>query len=88
MSDNSQLVADALLKTDPELYKAIDGGSSWKDGIKTRGARVAKYRRYERGDHDANLSTQMKAMLRIKSDAAKMNEMNDNYCRIVIDKMA
>ncbi len=88
MADNSNLIADALKKTDPELYAAIDGGNAWRDGVNTRGARVAKYRRYERGDHDANLTTQMRKMLRLKTDSADLEEFNDNYCKIIIDKMA
>ncbi len=88
MSDNSKLIASALLKTDPGLYASIDGGDSWPAGIKKRGARVDKYRRYERGDHDANLTKQMRKMLRLKVDDAGTREFNDNYCKIVVDKMA
>jgi len=86
MSDNSGLVSDALRRTDPDLYAAIDGGNSWQDGVKTRGARVKKYRRYERGDHDANLTAQMKKMLRLSSGDDDLEEFNDNYCRIIVAK--
>ena len=88
-SDNSNLIVAALRKTDPDLAMSIDAENSWKDGIMTRGARVAKYRRYERGNHDADLTTQMRKMLRLESgDGANLKEFNDNYMRIVVDKMA
>ncbi len=66
--DNSALVADALEKTDPELAKSVDAQNSWKDAIIIRGARVAKYRRYERGNHAANLTSQMRKILRLEGD--------------------
>ncbi len=88
MTDNSNLIVDALLKTDPQLAMDIDAENSWKTAIITRGARVAKYRRYERGNHDANLTDQMQAMLRLRDDDAELKEFNDNYMRIVVDKMA
>lgn len=87
-SDNSALIVDALEETNPVLAQSIDALNSWKTAIRTRGARVAKYRRYERGNHDANLTDQMKAMLRLAEDNAELNEFNDNYMRIVVDKMA
>jgi hypothetical protein len=86
--DNSQLVADALLQTNPELYRQIDGGNSWREAISQRGARVRLYRKYERGDHRANITDQMRAMLRLTKDDSQLNDFNDNYMRIVIDKMA
>jgi hypothetical protein len=85
---NSGLIADALLQTDPKLYASIDGGNSWKSSITQRGARVKLYRDYERGDHRADMTDQMRAMLRLRTDDAGLNDFNDNYCRIVIDKMA
>jgi hypothetical protein len=86
--DNSGLVADALLRTDPALYKSIDGANSWKTAVCTRGARVAKYRRYEEGDHDANITTQMRNMLRLREDSSDLDEFSINYMAIIIDKMA
>lgn len=89
MTDNSGLIASALEKTDPELFKSIDGSNSWKAAIKTRGARVAKFRRYEEGDHDACITIQMRSMLRLdKDDDSKMTDFSINYMPIVIDKMA
>ena len=86
-SDNSQMIANALLRTDPQLYAAIDGFNSWRTGIKDRGDRVAKYRRYERGQHDSALTTQMRKMLRLSTDGQTF-DFNLNYCRIIVDKMA
>jgi hypothetical protein len=88
MTDNSGLIADALLKTDKALYDSIDGGNSWKAAIKQRGARTAKFRAYTEGDHDANITNQMRNMLRIKQDDAGLEEFSLNYMEIVIDKMA
>ena len=90
MADNSRLVAAALEKTDSELHDSIDGTNSWKDGILKRGARIKKYRAYERGDHDANLTDQMKKMLRLDkaNDDADLEEFNDNYTKLIVDKMA
>lgn len=86
---NEGLICNALLKTNPTLYQAIDGGNTFKTAIAKRGARVAKYRRYVSGEHDASLTTQMKKMLRIKeNDTAQLNDFNLNYMGIVVDKMA
>jgi len=86
--DNSGIVASALYQTDPALYAAVDGANSWKQGVKARGARVNKYRRYERGDHDAVITDQMRSMLRLEKDDAGLNALNINYMRIIVDKMA
>lgn len=86
-SDNSGLLRNALLTTDPELNKKVDGQISWWNAIRTRGARTNLYRAYERGDHRANLSDQMRAMLRLHADDSMMNEFCLNYCSMIIDKM-
>jgi len=86
--DNSGLIISALEKTNPSLALSIDAKNSWSATILKKGARVRKYRRYERGDHDADITTQMKAMLRLKTDDADLEDLNDNYMRIIIDKMA
>jgi hypothetical protein len=85
--DNSGLIKDALYQTDPALFAAIDGGISWKQAIADRGARVDKYRRYERGQHDSSLTNQMRKMLRLSTEG-QTYDFNVNYCRIIIDKMA
>lgn len=85
---NERLISEALRLTDPVLYGQVDGGNRWANAIKKRGARVEKYRRYERGDHDQNLTAQQKKLLNIKTDAAELNESNANYCGIVVDMFA
>lgn len=47
--------------------------------------KVAVYRRYADGDHDANLTSEMKDMLRI--GASDFDRFNDNYMGIVIDTL-
>lgn len=88
MPDNSGLIIAALEATDPALALAIDARNSWQPDVKRRGARVAKYRRYERGDHDASMTNQMRAMLRLQVDDSRLNELCINYMPIIIDKMA
>ena len=85
MSDNSNLVISALNRTDPELAKRIDAENSWKTGLVRSGARVALYREYEIGDHRADMTQQMKKMLRLKSGDDELTEFNDNYCEVIID---
>ena len=89
MADNSNLIAEVLLKTNPELHNSIDGGNGWRERVKVRGARVGTYRRYERGNHAANMTEQMKRMLRVRKDNdAQLKEFNDNYMRIITTKMS
>jgi len=88
MADNTGLIVDALLRTNEDLYDLIDAGGTWAEAVEQRGARVDLYRRYERGDHRANMTEQMRKMLRLQTDEANLSEFNDNYCRIIIDKMS
>jgi len=88
MSDNSGLVASALILTDPTLSLSLDAADSYRVWVKQQGAKVSLYRDYERGDHRASITGQMRKMLRLGSDQTGMNDFNDNYCQIVIDKMA
>ena len=90
-TDNSNLIVDALQKTDPRLFKMVDGQNGWKTAIRRRGARVRKYRDYEKGQHDSALTSQMRKMLRLNLEdqtETGLTDFNANYCRIVIDKMA
>lgn len=50
----------------------------------TRGAQVARYRRYYDGEHDAALTDTMRKMLRMSDEA---QEFNNNYIPVVIDTM-
>jgi len=88
MSDNSNLVVAALNRTDPELAKKIDAENSLKTTIRRKGARVALYREYEIGDHRADMTDQMRKMLRLNSGDDELTEFNDNYMEVVIDKEA
>lgn len=88
MSDNSNLIIDSLNKTDPELAKRIDAENSWKAGVVRSGARVALYREYEIGDHRADMTQEMRKMLRLKTGDDELTEFNDNYMEVVIDMEA
>ena len=86
---NEGLICDALLKTDPALYLSIDGANSFRASLAKRGARVAKYRRYVNGDHDAYITAQMRKILRLDiEDISGLKDFNINYMGIVVDKMA
>ena len=87
-NSNAPLIASALKQTDPDLYSKIDGGTSWLEAITKRGARVALYRKYDDGDSRSSLTDKMREMLRLVRDEADLNDLTDNYCEIVIDKMA
>jgi hypothetical protein len=56
----------------------------WLQEQRDKGDRVARYRRYVEGDHDANMTPQMRKMLRV---TGPLGEFNDNYCDIVIQTM-
>ena len=87
--DNSGLISASLIQTAPQLAASIDADNSWKAAIRKRGARVRLFRDYERGDHRASITKEMKKMLRISADdIADLNDFNDNYCKVVVDKMA
>ena len=88
MADNSNLIVDALQKTDPALAQAIDADNSWKAAIKKRGARVKLYRQYERGEHKATITKQMRNILRLVEDDTGLTDYNVNYMRIIVDKLA
>lgn len=85
--DNSQIIADLLVRTAPDLARQIDS-DWWRGEVQKQGARVAKFRRYVAGDHDSDMTAQMMRMLRVKADTAGLARFADNYCRIVVDKMS
>ena len=53
-----------------------------------RGRRIAAYRRYADGDHPANMTKEMRELLRVTRNRDVSNEFNDNYMDIVISSMA
>ena len=55
---------------------------AWADKQAELGDKVAVYRRYAAGDHDAKLTDKMKQMLRIGT--SNFDRFNDNYMDIVI----
>ena len=86
---NTRLITTALRMTDPELYRKIDGGNSWYSAIEAKALRSKKYRDYVRGNHDADLTDEMRALLRLPDrENADLKEFTDNYMKIVVDKMA
>lgn len=87
-ANNSRLIANALLKSNPELAATMDAANSFRAWVQERGARVALYRDYERGDHRAVITDQMRKMLRLTEDDSGLTDFNGNYCALVIDKMA
>lgn len=86
-TDNSGLIVSALEHTDPALAASIDARNSWKQAIKQRGAQIRLFRDYERGDHRANMTKEMRKMLRLIEDDTGFSELNVNYCKVIIDKM-
>lgn len=87
-NDNSGLVVAALTLTAPGLAQSIDAGNSWLTDLQEQGARVTLYRDYEEGKHRSGITTQMRNMLRLPVDNTGIDDFNDNYCRIIVDKMA
>lgn len=87
MADNSRILKMLLDKTDPELARTINS-DWWAQQEAVRGARVACYRRYVAGDHDQTMTPEMRDLLRITTNDAKLNDINDNYMRRIVDTMA
>ena len=87
-NDNSGLVVTALELTDAELATSVDAMSTWRQELQEQGARVTLYRQYEEGEHRSGITTQMRNMLRLPVDDTGIDDFNDNYCRIIVDKMA
>jgi len=57
--------------------------TTWVTDVNTWGARVLLYRQYAEGNHRANLSDNMRQMLRITGDT----EYNINYCNTIVQTM-
>lgn len=82
MVDSSTLIS----KTLNDLTKIIPLSASWVTDMNRRGKNVAKYRRYQTGDHDQTLSEDMRKMLRI-ADNADTEALTLNYMDVVIQTM-
>lgn len=87
-SDNSGLISAALAITQPVLALSMDVEGSFRDWIRTSGNKVSLYRAYERGDHRASITDQMRKMLRLVQDGSGITDFCDNYAGLVVDKMA
>ncbi|QPC81049.1 phage portal protein [Phototrophicus methaneseepsis] len=63
-------------------------GDYWAERTEQYGERVALYRDYMDGQHRANMTNEMKKMLRITSRADGRDEgFNANYCELVVESM-
>lgn len=56
---------------------------AWVADQQMRGEKVKLFRDYADGNHRANLTPEMRRLLRI-SNAGTLNEFNDNYCDIIV----
>jgi len=61
--------------------------TNWVTEVTERGGFVNLWRKYERGEHRAEMTTEMRQMLRI-SDSPVGRQFNANYCGMVIQSMA
>ena len=57
--------------------------SAWLTDEEMRAKKVALCRRYVEGDHRADLTPEMRRMLRVSGDGS-LNEFNDNLCPIIV----
>jgi hypothetical protein len=56
---------------------------AWLADQNMQAEKVALFRKYVEGDHRADLTPEMRRMLRVR-DAGSMNEFNDNLCPIIV----
>jgi hypothetical protein len=78
---SKSLIIDAL-KKNPDLFRG-QSVENWAQAQQEQGEKIALYRRYAQGDHRANLTAEMRKLLRI-SDTGGLNDFNDNYMDIII----
>ena len=71
------VLTDALHK-----QMSIDG---WLAEVEARAEKIALFRAYQDGDHRANLTPEMKALLRV-SDGT-LTELNGNYIDLIVQTM-
>jgi len=77
-----------MVETAPELIGGEQQQQAYANELKQEGARVALYRRYEEGQHRAVITDQMRKLLRLETDDTNINDFTDNYCTLIVDKMA
>jgi len=64
------------------------GIESWLADEEARAEKVRLFRAYVDGDHRANLTNEMRRLLRITGSGGSMNEFNDNYMDIIVQTEA
>src|SRR5574343_657361 len=81
----SQTLLIGALRGNADLFRgqSID---AWASDVQQAGEKIALFRRYADGDHRANLTVEMRKLLRI-SDTGSMNEFNCNYQDLIIQTM-
>lgn len=82
----SQSLITSALAANQELFRG-QSLDAWAADQQQRGEKVALFRQYAEGDHRANLTVEMRKLLRIQ-DSGSLNEFNDNYCDVIIQTMA
>lgn len=78
--------SNIVSKTLFDLQQVVTLSSAWVNETSKRGHQVAKYRRYQTGEHDQTLSDDMRKMLRI-TDASDAESLTVNYMDVVIQTM-
>jgi hypothetical protein len=75
---------DTLSQIQERLVNLQIVRDAWSSDVKVRGDKVALARRYVDGDHDGNMTAEMRAALRVSGDS----ELNINYMDLVVSAMA
>ena len=73
------------------IHKALAAGiaqDAWATDYQIRGEKVDKFRRYVDGEHDAQMTAEMKKALRVSTDPNGHAPFNSNKCDDVIQTMA
>ena len=60
---------------------------AWAADVQAVGEKVALFRGYVDGDHRANLTEQMRKLLRVPANES-LSEFNDNYCEKIVNAKA
>lgn len=82
----TQSLIRAALSVHPSQASQMSA-DGWAEAQQMQGERVRLYRDYASGDHRANMTTEMRNLLRIKASGS-LTEFNDNYMDVVIQAMA
>jgi len=81
----SQQLIETALRGNPNLFRG-QSIEAWAADVQMAGEKIALFRRYADGDHRANLTAEMRKLLRI-SDTGSLNEFNCNYQDLIIQTM-